>query len=128
MDQNYLKVGDVEFTDDLSPSDIIPGVEFIKNSERALSGKLHVDITANKQTLQIVFNILDRAEFEQILDIFKLENADAIDPEGLRVTYFDLRSKSQKERRFFVDNTSFAPFIVNDDIKWRDIVIDLIEI
>ena len=133
MDYNYLKVGNgadsIEFTGSLSPSQIIPGIELIKNIERALNGKLHVDITASKQKLQIIFDILGQEEFEQVLDIFKAENTDEIDPEGLSVEYFDLRNSGVKtERKFFVESVSFMPYIVENDVKWRDIVVDLLEI
>ena len=86
------------FSGKLTPSKIIPGTELIRNAERALSGKLHVDITATKRKLQIVFDILDNTNFEQILDVFKVENADCIDPDGILVEYYDLRDNADSDK------------------------------
>jgi len=132
----YLEVEGIEFCEtiiddkeyDLTPSKIVPTVEIIKNAERALDGTMHVDITKSKRKLQIIFDILDNDTFEQVHDIFKAEKAEEMDPDGLTVKYRDLRGGDVTGRQFFVDNVSFVPHIVDDEVMWRDITIDLIEI
>ena len=131
----YLKVNGKEF-DDINyplPSKIIPGIEYIKKVERSLGGKLHVDISDNKQTLQIIFDSLEqndsRNDFEKIMNIFE---ANAPSENGLLIQYscdFDkLPDKNIRERHFFTDDVSFNPLIVEGGIKWRDVKIKLLEI
>jgi len=130
----------VDFEDDLCPSQIVPSVEFIKNSQRSLGGTLHVDMVGKKQSLQVIFDVLDQATFDQVKEIFDTTGANS---NGLEVDYFDIEPKKcvkcgqkcegncdeeKSTRLFHVDNISFNPLILDDGIMWRDVTIDLVEI
>jgi len=133
----YLKVTNREKTEDfkgnMSPSHIIPGIDYIKNAERSIGGKLHVDILGVKQTLQIVFDVLDEDCFREIKSIFETEDPST---DGLQVEYFadEITARSHhpnnsvQARRFFVDGFTFDPIIIGGKIKWRDVTVSLLEI
>ena len=136
MSKVYLKVfksnGVVEFNDSNNslipnPSKIIPSLEMIKNAERSLGGKMHVDVIATKKILRIVFDILSDDELHSVLDVFEInKDKDDISPVGHKVWYFDLPENDYK--MFFVDEATFEPYVVEEGIKWRDVNINLVEI
>jgi len=143
---NYITVSGVVLTDDICPSQVIPNLEFIKTSKRSLGGKLHTDISDTKQTLQIVYDMLEKTSFEEVMKIFNKEKPD---PDGLEVTYFDIpyrawvsnpqalvgrngngngNGNGASSRKFVVDDITFNPLIVEDGIKWKDVTISLVEV
>jgi len=119
----------IDFVDELCPSQIVPSVEFIKNSKRSLGGKLHVDVVATKQSLQITFDVLSQEAFDQVKAIFTTNEANS---NGLKVKYFDIVATAANDlgevRYFHVENLTFNPLILDDGIRWRDVVVDLVEI
>jgi len=110
-----------------APSTIVPSLEMIKNTERSLGGKMHVDIVATKKRLRIVFDMLSDTHLRKILDRFEVgKDKDYISPVGHKVWYFDLPDGETKD--FFVDEATFDPLVIEDGIKWRNVTINLLEI
>ena len=116
--------GWVNFIDDICPSQIVPSVEFIENAQRSLGGKLHVDVVATKQSLQIVFDVLTQQAFNTVKQIF---NTQELCSNGLEVEYFDIEQIAKK-RYFHVEGITFNPLVLDDGIMWREVTIDLVEI
>jgi len=117
----------------LCPSQIIPSVEYIKNTERSLGGKLHIDISCSKQSLQIVYEMLKEEDFAEVMKIFDSKKCDP-DLEILAIEYFDFHKNKDeyneevKPREFFVDGITFNPLVTESGIKWRDVTISLLEV
>ena len=143
MNNSYLRivndgVDDIVF-DDVSypaPSQITPSLEMIKNTERSLGGKMHVDIVATKKRLQIVFDMLEDSDLQKALSAFGVGN-DEPSEEGLKIWYFDLPIVQgvRQTKKFFVYDVTFDPLVGESDqmtnrsnIKWRDVTIELVEI
>ncbi|MCL2177318.1 MAG: hypothetical protein FWB72_05200 [Firmicutes bacterium] len=146
MEKNQIeiKVDGQHLKGNLIPSKVLPGIEYIKNSERSISGKLHVDIASTKQTLQIIYDYLDKESFEYVVGIFGANNSIAM-TEGLVIEYsFDVSKKSKGKnddkpnysnlldnetlRKFIVEDFIFEPLIIDDNIKWKNISINLVEV
>ena len=106
---------------DLTPSDIIPGVELIKYEKRSLGGKLHVDVVDSKQTLQVVFDRLNQEEYEEVKRIFSADNPN---PYGIKVEYNGI---TRAGRKYFVTDITFSPLITGE-IIWRDVTVSLVEV
>lgn len=132
--QTFLKIKEIEFTNNLdingviynlAPSAVLPSIEYIKSAERSLSGNLHVDITAVKQKLQIVFDIFEDRDFQFVIEFLKLREIGSTDTDGIPVEYFDTQNQA---KYFFCDNVKYEPFIMNDKIRWKNVIIDLLEI
>jgi hypothetical protein len=108
-----------------TPSQIIPTVNIIKNAERSIGGRLQVDITKSKENLRIVFDLLDQDEFNSVMNVF---NNYQFNPDGLRVRYFDIYTNSKVTRDMSVMSINFEPLIIDSDIKWQSVVVELEEI
>jgi len=109
------------------PSQIIPGIDYIKNAERSLGGRLHIDIADSKQTIQIIFDYLEsEEEFYSVKAAFKTEEP-CQDGAGLNIRYLG-EGKSGLQGQFFVEDIIFNPLITDKGIKWRDVIISLLEI
>jgi len=132
------------------PSQILPGIEYVKNAERSLGGKLHVDISDSKQTLQVVFDMLNPTDFKKIKTIFEVESPD---PDGLPVEYFanEMTEEEAEESspesnpgpyeavdysdeptpipcKFFVQEFTYYPLVTENGILWRDVTVNLVEV
>ncbi|MCL2860933.1 MAG: hypothetical protein FWE22_00760 [Firmicutes bacterium] len=150
IQKHYLEVGGIKFDDSAGgcpiPSQIIPSLQLIKNTERSIGGKLHVDIVSNKQRLQVAFDILKDFQMKKVMEVFEVDNGE-ISPDGLDVKYFDLKegetsdsveanplvqvtanSLRGKTRYFVVDSVNFNPIVAEEEIIWRDVIVNLIEV
>jgi len=129
--QNYLTVATNVFDGGLYPipSQIIPGLEIIKNEERSMSGRMHVDIIDNKENLQIVFDVLSEPELRAVMQAFGIKT---ISPDGIAVEYFNTNLSNNLSnmvrRTMYVRDFTFDPLIVEDGIRWRNVTIQLAEI
>jgi hypothetical protein len=104
-----------------TPSSIEPGIYYIKNSQRSLGGKLHVDIMDSKQTLQITFDVLGNTEFQKVKTAFCVDKPIE---HGIEVIYPNLVTGE----RYFVDDFTFTPMILEDGIHWKDVTVSLVEV
>ncbi|MCL2797030.1 MAG: hypothetical protein FWD58_03125 [Firmicutes bacterium] len=143
---DYLNIDGIEFKNGVSngevpekffnllPTAVLPKTKIIKTTERSLGGTMCVDITGVKKNLTVTFDVLSNDEFIFIRDFLSFENIERLDPNGLEVTYFDSAKKMVESVlqpvtiQCFVDSVNYVPFIVEDEIKWRDVVIELVEI
>ncbi|MCL2370645.1 MAG: hypothetical protein FWC80_05410 [Firmicutes bacterium] len=130
MPEYYLKVGNAIFNDELypQPSQIVPTVDLIKNAERALGGRMHVDIVANKESVRVVFDVLNETEFDAVMRAFNVKRQNPNETQELAVEYFDIYTKEIARRNLCVMDTSFDPLVIEDEIKWRNVIVDLEEI
>jgi len=106
----------------LAPSRIEPTIQYIKSSERSLGGKLHVDIAGFKQALQIVFDVLNQNELHRIKYIFQ---TDMPDQDGISVVYNDITIPNAK---YFVENITYTPLVIEDSILWQNVTLSLVEV
>ena len=106
------------------PSQIVPGIEYIKNAQRSLGGKLHVDVSDSKQTLQIIFDVLTQDEFVEVKEVF---GTDRPEEEGIKVEYANV-TIDDEDARYFVDDFTFNPMILDDGIRWKDVTVSLVEV
>ena len=118
----------------LLPTAVLPKTEIIKTTERSLNGTMCIDITKIKKNLTVSFDVLSEDDFNFIRDFLSFEDIEGLDPNGLAVTYFDSEKvvvNTQEQsvtKQCFVDSVAYMPFIVEDNVKWRDVVIELVEI
>ena len=127
MAKEYFKIGEIVFGDGdyPMPSQIIPSVELIKNTERSIGGRMQLDIIANKENVQVIFDMLNEYEFNAVMDVFNIQQQHH---NGLQVSYTDIYTQKNVQRNMCVINTSFDPLILENEIKWRNVVIELAEI
>jgi len=124
MNKVLLSVGTTDFDGRQAPlpSYVMPKIEKIKNIQRSIGGTLHIDIAAAKRHLEIMFELLSQEQFDDIRNIFDSDNA-----EGLSIKYFDRRGLAD-DARFYVDDITYEPWIIGDIIKWKNVVVNLLEI
>jgi hypothetical protein len=100
------------------PSNVLFSNEYIKQTERALSGTLYTDSDGKKQKMQVIFEFLNIEQFDLVKSIFDDSKAD-----GVNVKYLTT------DNYFMVDDITFEPWMYDgDNLCWRNIVIDLLEI
>ena len=124
MSREFLTVGGTPFDGKAAPkpSQVLPSVEKIKSIERSLGGKLHVDISATKRRLEVIFDLLGSTDFNAVRELLDTDNA-----AGHKVRYFDDKGLSQ-DARFHFDDITYEPWIVGDDIRWRNVNVILLEV
>ena len=120
MSDKVLKVNGADCN--IIPSHISPDTDYIKTSERAVSGRLHVDVSGSKQALKIVYDMLDDNELKRVKEIFGTD-----DPctDGIEVEYDGI---TKPDSKYFVENVSYDPLIIESGTLWRNVTVDLVEV
>lgn len=108
--------------DSLTPSNITIGYEFIKSTERSLDGSLQVDSSGKKNKLQVIYDYLKEKDFAIIKEIFGL-NENQVGIQDMTISYLHC-----DKIKVVVDNFAFEPFILDSNIHWKQIIIDLVEL
>lgn len=119
-----LKVNGSEIS--CPPTSIQPGVEIIKNTERALDGSLCCDVVAEKQSLEIVWDVLDGAAFEEVKNRFSpftaVEVSYCFDEEGK-----DAAQIAKANRTYLADEVSYLPYVMGGAVYWQSVTVKLVE-
>ena len=131
---SYLKIDTVEFKKteehNLHPSAVLPSTELMQQAERSLDGTMHIDITAVKRKLIVVFDMMEKKDFDYLRGVIKIENPAAAS-DGLVIEYFDTDKDGKdknKDNKFFVEGFAYTPFIVEDKIMWSNVTVTFAEI
>ena len=110
----------------LLPASVTPSMYKVKNVERAIDGKAHIDISAVTQQIIVRFDLLGNREFEFLTGLFEINK---VEMPSVDVEYFDFIGENCKcNAKCFVDSFTYTPFIIEDELRWRDVEITLIEI
>lgn len=125
MSKVFLKIGSTEFIGELTPNAIAPSIEIIKNEERSVSGKMNVDIVARKVKLQISWSYVSNNDIGKIISI-----ANSMAP--VKVEYYDANDTTvvkdnKKTITAYPSNITYSPLFLSDELKWRDVSLEMIE-
>jgi hypothetical protein len=110
---NSIKINDKIL--DIIPSNISMSYDIVKSTDRALDGTLYADVEQKKQRIKVLFDIVSQAQFETIQQQFNIYT-------GVSVQYLN-----NIQAKCLVDNIAFEPWLVNGDLCWRNVVVDLLE-
>lgn len=116
---DFLRIGEKTFEGELCPSDIKESVDILKNTERALDGTLYVDFTNRKKALEIYWCYLSKDNLKKVLDAFAVDKV-------LEVDYYN--NTEEAKNKFYVDEISYIPKYINEELVYTDIVISLLEV
>lgn len=100
----------------LKPSTVSPSTTIKRNTERSLGGTLNVDIVYEKATVDITWDFLTQAEFDNILNEFPKD----------RIISVSLFGKPAKD--YYVESISYNPFYRNDELCWQSLSISITEV
>ena len=137
MYAKYLVINGLEFTEqtfsgsqcvNLLPSSVLPTTNYIKNVERAISGRAHIDMSAIIHNVTITYDVIDNDAFEFLIDFLGLESNNG-DSKDINIQYFDiLGSRKLRYANCFVNSFTYIPFVNGEDIRWHNVRIELKEI
>lgn len=111
-----LKINNTILSGTKEPSSISPSTTIKRNSERSLDGTLNVDIVYEKTTVDITWDFLSNSDFESLISLF---------PKDVTIQA-SLFEKASKE--FYVEEISYSPLYVNDELCWQNLSITLTEL
>lgn len=103
------------------PSNIIEGVDILKNTERGLDGTLYVDFTNKKRTLEVSWGYLTKNGLDTILNAFPVERV-------IDLKYYNDTEEKGTARKFYADEISYTPRYINGELTYTDVVISLLEV
>jgi len=110
----------------LLPSSVTPSASQIKNVERAIDGRAHIDISAVVREIAVRFDMLGNDELEYLK--YHL-NAEKIEMHPVIVEYFQfLGGNQERSVKCFLDSIGYTPFIYDDELKWRNVELTFVEI
>jgi hypothetical protein len=131
-------------TYNLRPAAVNPSLEIIKNAERSLNGTMNVDVIAKKQTIEVVFPVIDDDTFDLLIELFN--SADA----ALKTYTIECYKKppqggpqgeqqqsggeqqgggsQSNEKKWYIDGISYIPFAVGDEMRWQNFTVKFEEI
>jgi hypothetical protein len=113
---NSIKVDNTPL--EIIPSNISVSYDNIHSTERALDGTLYADSDKKKQRLKVNFNLTTQDQFAAIQQAFEVNKES-----GIKVEYLDNR-----QAQFFVDDMTFDPWLIDSNLYWRNVEIQLLEI
>ena len=98
------------------PSAVLPKTELIKNAERALSGRMNIDFISDKNSIQILWDVVTETELGQLKTVFAYYRVLNINYDG------------KPAANYYVDALDYTPTFITDTLHYKDITVDLVEI
>lgn len=118
----------------MNPSAIQPDIEIIRNTERALDGTLHIDVVAQKKSLEIVWELVTATEYQSIkarCPLDKLVTVKCFLKTGN--SYLDaftsqIVSGTNSAYSMYPDSISGTPVILENGLYFQNVTVKLVEV